>query len=153
MLWFATEKSIRKSVRSALELATEKGYRSIAFPLIGAGTGGASQKKTLRMIQEEIEQSAFDGEVIIVKFKKFNPTPLNHFEVRDKIVSNLRKEGYPDIADSLINASFEVGTPLEVCCILWGKLKVIQKKRYEFTGETQRLIHILERDLDRKIHR
>ena len=70
MLWFATEKSIRMSVRSALALAKEKGYRSIAFPLIGAGTGGTSQQKALDMIREEIEQSDFDGEVVIVKYKK-----------------------------------------------------------------------------------
>ena len=70
MLWFATEKSIRQSVRSALTLAKEKGYRSIALPLIGAGTGGAAQQKTFDMIREQIEQSDFDGEVIIVKYKK-----------------------------------------------------------------------------------
>ncbi|MGL4942446.1 MAG: macro domain-containing protein [Thermoguttaceae bacterium] len=69
MLWFATEKSIRVSVRSALKLAMELGYRSIAFPLIGAGTGGFSQQKTLDMIHEEIERSEFDGEVVIVKYK------------------------------------------------------------------------------------
>ncbi|MDR0704731.1 MAG: macro domain-containing protein [Planctomycetaceae bacterium] len=72
MFWFATEYSIRKSVRSAITLAKEKNYRSIAFPLIGSGTGGASQQKTLNMICEEIEHSEFDGEVIIVKFKKCN---------------------------------------------------------------------------------
>jgi len=70
MLWFATEKSIRTSVRSALALAKEKDYRSIAFPLIGAGTGGVSQQKTLVMIREEIDQSDFDGEVVIVRYKR-----------------------------------------------------------------------------------
>ena len=70
MLWFATEKSIRLSVKSALTLAKEKGYRSIAFPLIGAGTGGVSQQKTLDMIQGEIEQSDFGGKVIVVKYRK-----------------------------------------------------------------------------------
>ena len=68
MLWFATAKSIRKSVQSALRLATEKNYHSIAFPLIGAGTGGAAQQKSLDMICEEIEQSDFDGDVVVVKF-------------------------------------------------------------------------------------
>jgi O-acetyl-ADP-ribose deacetylase (regulator of RNase III) len=70
MFWFATENSIRKSVRSALTLAKEKNYRSIGFPLIGAGTGGASQQKTLDIIREEIEHSDFEGETVIVKFKK-----------------------------------------------------------------------------------
>ncbi|GHT90853.1 hypothetical protein AGMMS50289_14790 [Betaproteobacteria bacterium] len=70
LFWFATEKSIRLSVRSALKLATEKGYRTIAFPLIGAGTGGAGREKTLMLMQEEIGQSGFEGEVVIVVFKR-----------------------------------------------------------------------------------
>jgi O-acetyl-ADP-ribose deacetylase (regulator of RNase III) len=70
MFWFATEKSIRLSVRSALKLAAEKKYRSIAFPLIGAGTGGTGREKTLALMQEEIEQSGFEGEAVIVMFKR-----------------------------------------------------------------------------------
>src|SRR2546422_179604 len=45
MFWIASEKSIRDSVRNAIGLAAEKNYRSIAFPLIGAGTGGLSPDK------------------------------------------------------------------------------------------------------------
>jgi O-acetyl-ADP-ribose deacetylase (regulator of RNase III) len=70
LLWFATEASIRRSVRSALHLATEKRYRSLAFPLIGAGTGGASAQKTLVLMREECEQSGFDGEIVIVVFNR-----------------------------------------------------------------------------------
>jgi O-acetyl-ADP-ribose deacetylase (regulator of RNase III) len=69
LFWFATEKSIRLSVRSALKLASEKGFSSIALPLIGAGTGGASQQKTLAIMEEEAQKSGFDGEVRIVRFK------------------------------------------------------------------------------------
>ena len=43
MLWRASERSIRVSVGNALTIATEKGFRSIAFPLIGAGSGGFNQ--------------------------------------------------------------------------------------------------------------
>ena len=39
LLWRSSERSIRGSVRSAIGLAREEGFRSIAFPLIGAGTG------------------------------------------------------------------------------------------------------------------
>jgi len=70
MLWFATETSIRKSVQSALRLAAEKNYCSIAFPLIGTGTGGAAQQKSLDMIHDEIEHSDFRGKVVVVKFGK-----------------------------------------------------------------------------------
>ncbi|MDR1923378.1 MAG: macro domain-containing protein [Planctomycetaceae bacterium] len=75
LLWFATEKSIRQSVRSALLLATEKNYHSIAFPLIGAGTGGFSQQKTLNIINNESELSTFDGEIIIVQYEKKSNQP------------------------------------------------------------------------------
>ena len=37
--WRASEDSIRKSVRSAMRLAEQEGYRSVAFPVIGAGSG------------------------------------------------------------------------------------------------------------------
>src|SRR5581483_8974967 len=41
MLWRSSERSIRNSVQNAIQLAKSKGYHSIAFPLIGAGTGGS----------------------------------------------------------------------------------------------------------------
>jgi O-acetyl-ADP-ribose deacetylase (regulator of RNase III) len=73
LLWFATEKSIRASTRSALKLAADKGYRAIAFPLIGAGTGGASRQKTLDFMRAEAETSSFAGEVVIVTYKPGKP--------------------------------------------------------------------------------
>jgi len=66
--WVSSEKSIRKSVYSALEKATEHSFNSIAFPLIGAGTGGTSPKAVENFIIEEIEKSNFTGECILVKF-------------------------------------------------------------------------------------
>ena len=40
LLWRASERSIRDSVRNAIQVARDHGFRSIAFPLIGAGSGG-----------------------------------------------------------------------------------------------------------------
>jgi len=40
LFWRSSERAIRGCVRSALALARQQGYRSIAFPLIGAGIGG-----------------------------------------------------------------------------------------------------------------
>ncbi|MDR2689588.1 MAG: macro domain-containing protein [Azoarcus sp.] len=70
LLWFATEYSIRTATRSALELAAEKGYRTIAFPLIGTGTGGASRQKTQALMCAEAEASSFPGEVSIVSYRR-----------------------------------------------------------------------------------
>jgi O-acetyl-ADP-ribose deacetylase len=37
LLWRASEFSVRQSVRSALRVARQAGFRSVAFPLLGAG--------------------------------------------------------------------------------------------------------------------
>jgi O-acetyl-ADP-ribose deacetylase (regulator of RNase III) len=42
MFWMASERSIQGSVRSAMRLLEEHQFASVAFPLIGGGTGGAS---------------------------------------------------------------------------------------------------------------
>ncbi|MEM7011346.1 MAG: macro domain-containing protein [Verrucomicrobiota bacterium] len=65
--WRSSEKSVRKSVRSAIEKVQEHGFESVAFPLIGAGTGG-SPEKIEALIRSEIESSGFEGESVIVRF-------------------------------------------------------------------------------------
>lgn len=69
MLWRSSERSIRDSVRNAMSLARESGYRSVAFPLIGAGTGGGNEAKVLEIIQDELAMIEFDGEVRIVRYR------------------------------------------------------------------------------------
>jgi len=39
MLWRSSESSVRDSVRNAIAIAHDRGYQSIAMPLIGAGSG------------------------------------------------------------------------------------------------------------------
>jgi len=68
LLWRASERSIRGCVRSALELARSSGFRSIAFPLIGAGTGGRGEDTVLRLMQDELQHLEFEGEVRLVIF-------------------------------------------------------------------------------------
>ena len=70
MLWRASEPSIRDSVRNAVALAKARGYRSLAFPLIGAGTGGSKEVDVLRIMLDSLREIAFDGEVRIVRFRK-----------------------------------------------------------------------------------
>jgi O-acetyl-ADP-ribose deacetylase (regulator of RNase III) len=61
-----SEASIRAATRSALEAATERGFRSIAFPLIGAGTGGRSQSLSFDTLSNELDRRTFDGDVVLV---------------------------------------------------------------------------------------
>lgn len=69
LLWRSSEQSIRASVRNAIALAQGR-YRSLAFPLIGAGTGGGDQTRVLELIQDELRQLQFDGSIRIVVFRR-----------------------------------------------------------------------------------
>ena len=70
MLWRSSERSIRDSVQNAFNIATAKNYRSIALPLIGAGAGGGKSDKILELIKDELDTIDFDGEVVLVRYRK-----------------------------------------------------------------------------------
>lgn len=70
MFWRSSERSIRDAVGGAMGIFIERKYRSIAFPLIGAGTGGGNTDKVLDMMKDEIQRMTYTGEVRIVRFKK-----------------------------------------------------------------------------------
>ena len=70
MWWRSSERSIRDSVTNAIKLAAQLGHHSIAFPLIGAGTGGGKPDQVQAMIEDELQECQLDGEVRIVRFKK-----------------------------------------------------------------------------------
>ena len=69
LLWRASEWSVRESVKSAMGLANQKGYSSIAFPLIGAGSGGRNTDKVANWMQTELDTIPFAGEVIVVRYR------------------------------------------------------------------------------------
>lgn len=69
LTWTASESSVRTSVQSALDLARQRGYRSIAFPLIGAGTGGIGAERSQQLLLEELEKAPFDGEARVVRLQ------------------------------------------------------------------------------------
>lgn len=70
MFWRSSESSIRDSVRNAMSIVRESGYRSVAIPLIGAGTGGGDESKVIEIIQDELEAIKYDGEVRIVRYRR-----------------------------------------------------------------------------------
>lgn len=67
LLWRASERSIRLSVRNALNLAKSLDVQSIAFPLIGAGTGGIGPTRAEEWMIDELRPIEFGGRVLIVK--------------------------------------------------------------------------------------
>ena len=70
LLWRASERSIRNSVRNAMQIANEQGFRSIAFPLIGAGSGSFPPERCKAIMLDELGSLGYPLDVIIVVFRK-----------------------------------------------------------------------------------
>jgi len=70
MLWRASERSIRDSVRNAIQVANDNGFKSIAFPLIGAGSGGFNQEQAKVLMLDEISKLETELSVTIVVYKR-----------------------------------------------------------------------------------
>ena len=69
LLWRASEWSIRESVRNAVGLAHEKGFTSMAFPLIGAGSGSFNQDQAKTIMLDELSKLDMPMSVKVVVFK------------------------------------------------------------------------------------
>ena len=69
LLWRSSEFSVRQSVRSALALAAQEGFASVAFPLIGAGSGGGSARLVERFMLDEFSRQPYTGTVLLVRYK------------------------------------------------------------------------------------
>ncbi|WP_397570080.1 macro domain-containing protein [Schlesneria sp. T3-172] len=70
LLWVATEHSVRQSVTNALRLAHERGFSSIAFPVIGAGSGSFNHERAKLLMLDELGKSDVPIAVKVVVFKK-----------------------------------------------------------------------------------
>jgi O-acetyl-ADP-ribose deacetylase (regulator of RNase III) len=70
MWWRSSEYSIRESCRNAIRIAREHSFASIAFPLIGAGTGGGSMEKVEKLMIEQLGMEEYSGRIVVVRYKK-----------------------------------------------------------------------------------
>jgi O-acetyl-ADP-ribose deacetylase len=70
MLWRASEYSIRRSVQSAMQIVNEKKFDSVAFPILGAGSGGFNVEKALQIMEDEFSKIQSTARVTVVKFQK-----------------------------------------------------------------------------------
>jgi len=71
IFWRSTEQTIRDSTKNAMNIVKDKAYASVAFPLIGAGSGGTAEEKVFLFIRDELSKIEYGGEVIIVKLIAF----------------------------------------------------------------------------------
>lgn len=69
LLWRASDASIQSSVRNAVAIAREHAFRSIAFPVLGAGVGGFSVEAALSLMRATLDGCDYDGEVVIVRYE------------------------------------------------------------------------------------
>jgi O-acetyl-ADP-ribose deacetylase (regulator of RNase III) len=78
----ASEESIRGSVRRSLELAAERGCRSVAIPAIGAGIGGFSAQRCAEILIEEA-RAHLRGETCVeeIRFVLFGEPMYRMFEM------------------------------------------------------------------------
>ncbi|HEY5956750.1 MAG TPA: macro domain-containing protein [Polyangiaceae bacterium] len=68
LTWRASERSIRASVRNAMAIVLRHAFASVAFPVIGAGTGGVNRAQAESIMLDELGTIAFCGKVLIVRF-------------------------------------------------------------------------------------
>jgi O-acetyl-ADP-ribose deacetylase (regulator of RNase III) len=70
MLWRASERSIRDSVANAMKLASEHWFASIAFPLIGAGSGSFKPDRAKALMLDELTKCDSPIAVKVVVFAR-----------------------------------------------------------------------------------
>lgn len=70
MLWTASEKSIRTSLRSALAAATTHAFFSLAIPAIGAGSGRFNEAASFALMKDELRSLTYPGRILFVRFRR-----------------------------------------------------------------------------------
>ena len=70
LLWRASERSIRDSFRNAIVRAQENGYRSLALPVLGSGSGGFPEERAVEILCDEAARTEFDGRVVLVRYRR-----------------------------------------------------------------------------------
>lgn len=68
--WRATPDSIGDSVRSAMTLVNARGFKSVAFPVLGAGSGGYDEDDALTVMTAALAGVSSRAEVRFVRFRR-----------------------------------------------------------------------------------
>jgi len=70
MLWRASAASIDGSVRNAMKLAEQRDLKTIAFPIIGAGSGGFNAQQAERIMRDTFTRLQSHVQVTLVRYRK-----------------------------------------------------------------------------------
>lgn len=68
--WRSTTRAVVEGVKNALRIAGEHAFTSIAFPALGAGTGGMKIERSLSLITETASAVPGDIAVTLVEFSR-----------------------------------------------------------------------------------
>ncbi|GAB3355885.1 MULTISPECIES: macro domain-containing protein [Giesbergeria] len=75
MWWRSSQYSIQQSVHSVMALVNQQQFRSVAFPVIGAGTGGFGEQGALALMVQALASVESGATVVVVRFRsKAAPT-------------------------------------------------------------------------------
>jgi len=69
MFWFATQYSVMNSVRNTMNIVNETDYKSVAFPLIGSGSGNRGKEWSLNLMLKAFGEIESKANVIIVRYE------------------------------------------------------------------------------------
>ncbi|WP_200912363.1 MULTISPECIES: macro domain-containing protein [unclassified Acidovorax] len=70
MWWVSSQRSIQQSVLSAMALVQQHGFGSVAFPIIGGGTGGTRADQALQWMLQSLASVDSAAAVTIVKYTR-----------------------------------------------------------------------------------
>lgn len=70
MLWRASEHSVRDCVVSAMEIVEQQRFRSVGFPIIGAGSGGLGEERALAVMVEALRRIGSESRAVIVRYRR-----------------------------------------------------------------------------------
>ena len=70
MFWFASEHSVKHSVLNAMRIVEEQQFSSVAFPLIGSGSGNRGKQWALKIMKSTFSGIMSDAEVLVVEYAK-----------------------------------------------------------------------------------
>jgi O-acetyl-ADP-ribose deacetylase (regulator of RNase III) len=70
LLWRSSPAAITDSVKNAVKLTEQLGLRSLAMPLIGAGSGSFDEASSERLICQTLASLTGTLEVLVVRFRE-----------------------------------------------------------------------------------
>ena len=69
MWWRASEASIRESTKSAVHIVNGGAFASVAFPIIGAGSGGFAEQHAQEIMLDVLTGAASEAAATVVRFR------------------------------------------------------------------------------------